>query len=83
MSSTHLGDLNGTRLDDHVSGVPVPPRFTSQDELDQAAADAVHPDLTNVEAVCGLWRSRRGCRSFLASQRMSGISGLTTSDSLA
>jgi hypothetical protein len=51
MSSTHLGDLIGDRLDDHVSGVPVPPRVTSQNELDQAAADAVHPDVTNVEAV--------------------------------
>ena len=51
MSSAGLGDVNGYRLGDRASGVPVPPGVTSQDELEQAAAEAAHPDLTNVEAV--------------------------------
>ena len=51
MSSADLCDVNGNRLGDRVSGVPVPPRGASQDELEHAAADAVHPDLANVEAV--------------------------------
>jgi hypothetical protein len=51
MSSADLRDVNGNRPGDRTSGVPVPPGVTSQDELEQAAADAVQPDLTNVEAV--------------------------------
>jgi len=51
MSSADLRDFNGNRLGDRVSGVPVPPGGVSQDELGHAAADAVHPDLANVEAV--------------------------------
>ncbi len=50
MSSADLRDVNGSRPGDRTSGVPVPPGVTSQDELEQAA-DAVRPDLTNVEAV--------------------------------
>ncbi len=49
MSSADLGDVNGNRLGDRVSGVP--PGVASQDELEQAAADAVQPGLTKVEAV--------------------------------
>jgi len=51
MRSADLRDFNGNRLGDRVSGVPVPPGGVSQDELGHAAADAVHPDLANVEAV--------------------------------
>jgi hypothetical protein len=51
MSSADRRDVNGDRRGDRASGVPVPPGVTSQDELEQAAADAVQPDLTNVEAV--------------------------------
>jgi hypothetical protein len=51
MSSADLRDVNGDRRGDRASGVPVPPGVTSQDELEQAAADAVQPDLTDVEAV--------------------------------
>ncbi len=50
MSSADLRDVNGNRLGDRASGVPMPPGPTSQDELEQAAA-AAHPDLANVEAV--------------------------------
>ena len=51
MSNADLRDVNGDRRADRASGVPVPPGVTSQDELEQAAADAVQPDLTDVEAV--------------------------------
>jgi len=51
MSNADLRDVNGDRRGDRASGVPVPPGVTSQDELEQAAADAVQPDLTDVEAV--------------------------------
>jgi hypothetical protein len=51
MSSADRRDVNGDRRGDRASGVPVPPGVTSQDELEQAAADAMQPDLTNVEAV--------------------------------
>ena len=51
MSSADRRDVNGNRLGDRASGVPVLSGVTSQDELEQAAADAVQPDLTNVEAV--------------------------------
>jgi hypothetical protein len=51
MSSADLRDVTGNRLGDRVSGMPVPPRGVSQDELEHAAADAVHPDLANVDAV--------------------------------
>jgi hypothetical protein len=51
MSSADLRDVNGNRRGGRASGVPVTPGVTSQDELEQAAADAVQPDLTNVEAV--------------------------------
>jgi hypothetical protein len=50
MSSADRRDVNGNRWGDRVSGVPVPPRGVSQDELEHVAADAVHPDLANVEA---------------------------------
>jgi hypothetical protein len=50
MSSANPHDVNGNRRGDSESGVPVPPEVTSQDELDQASR-AMHPDLTNVEAV--------------------------------
>jgi hypothetical protein len=49
MSSADLRDVDGNRLGDRASGVPVPPGVTSQDDLERAAADAVRPDLTNME----------------------------------
>ena len=51
MSSADRRDINGNRPGGRASGVPVPPGVTSQDEPEQAAADAGQPDLTNVEAV--------------------------------
>ena len=50
MSSADLHDVNGNRLGNRDSGVPVPPEVTSQDEPEQAS-HAMHPGLTNVEAV--------------------------------
>jgi hypothetical protein len=50
MSSADPYDVNGTRRDDRECGVPVPPGVTSRDELERAS-HAMHPDLTNVEAV--------------------------------
>ena len=50
MSSVGPYDVNGNRRGDRESGVPVPPEVTSRDELEQASG-AMHPDLTNVEAV--------------------------------
>ena len=50
MSSADLYDVNGNRLGNRESGVPVPPEVASQDEPEQASY-AMHPDLTNVEAV--------------------------------
>jgi hypothetical protein len=51
MSSADRRDVNGDRRADRASGVPAPPGVTTQDELEQAAAEAVQPELTNVEAV--------------------------------
>jgi hypothetical protein len=51
MSSAEPRDVNGHHRRNRANGVPVPPGVTSQDELEQAAADGLHPDLTDVEAV--------------------------------
>jgi hypothetical protein len=52
-SADLLHDVNGNRPGNRESGVPVPRDVTSQDELEQPPR-AMHPDLTNVEAViCG------------------------------
>ena len=51
MSSAELRDVNGNRRGGRANGVPVGPKVASQDELEQAAADAVQPDPTDVEAV--------------------------------
>jgi hypothetical protein len=51
MSSAEPRNVNGNHRDNRANGVPVPPGLASQDELELAAADAVHPDLTHVEAV--------------------------------
>jgi hypothetical protein len=51
MSRADLRDVNGNRPGEWASGVPAPAEVTSQDEPEQAAADAVQPDLTDVEAV--------------------------------
>ena len=50
MSSADLHDVNGNRRSDRESGAPVPPEVTSQEEPEQAS-HAMHPDLTNIEAV--------------------------------
>jgi hypothetical protein len=51
MGSADLRDVNGNHQGDPASDALVPPAVTSQDELERAAADAVRPDLTDVEAV--------------------------------
>jgi hypothetical protein len=51
MSGAGLRDVDGNHQGDRASGALVPPAVTSQSELEQAAADAVRPDLTDVAAV--------------------------------
>jgi len=50
MSSAAPHDVNGNRPGNRQNGVPVPAEVASQNELEQASK-AMHPDLTNVEAV--------------------------------
>jgi hypothetical protein len=51
MSSADVRDVTGSRLGDRASSVPVPPGVTSEDELPQAGAAVLLPDLMDVEAV--------------------------------
>jgi hypothetical protein len=51
MSSAEPCDANGNHRGDRASDALVSPGLAAEDELELAAADALHPDLTDVEAV--------------------------------
>jgi len=51
MSSAEPCDVNGNHRGDRASDALVPPGLAAEDELELAAADALHPDLTDVKAV--------------------------------